>query len=1182
MGKDSSQISLNLENLDAIIQNYMSRIADVNLEGMISSKDYVVAFRNAFGIDKHNGLEKNDKGILCYDLMICQNPLEKEQKQLFYTFFSQKEVYAHKVLLADVYEYYLKNYQGLHVDTMLQIAYSEKEKGTNREKVKDGFFLEFTDDGLKFRTLENKFATLSSFAIEKEIRNKHKKYIKEKAKHYKQLIKPESELTEEEKAGKEKVIEQVFKHIENDIQKLPSICQEEECVTKFGSFVDAFLGEKMPYIDDNKGIDQIAICQNAYRIHLINELAVPGIKRLFFIPVSFPGGKQIGHFVMSTKGDHSLDEEKTIIDKFRVLSFVMLFPLSQINLSSHYIEKARADSIKSAKAAIMSRNMSHNLGSHVMFYIKQRLESVEKIMETGALKELINLRSVEELQKVMQNKAVPGEEMPFLVGLGRFLNYLQERQDFIATVATNYIPYRTTINFKDAIYDELKPEKHALRHNGDAIGRKAANLLLDYIAYSEGFTSSDFIDLWFGDSFNGGTEPGDVPADLREFNVALPGGNLGRQAFFSIMENIIRNTAKHDGHYAVNGKLQFQFDRLSAESIKQGPAIQGYSLRSGEDSGEKMIEDISSGNRLFDASCYTAYENIFHYLGITIKLSKPVEEGTLKDLSKDLARDYLTFDGLMDEECKGLKEIRISAAWLRGQELDNRVPSCEPPAVAIRKTKDGHLQYIICLPKPKKVACIVSTEKWNRLNYNLLEKGVEFFKFDSINDTLIKEMANYEIVAVDKDKEVPQSLFELLQKNVGSRIFRTTMDAPFSPNQAYSEWLRDTFDLKETDIPAISILDGESKNDCLNPNEKVRESGTSERREGYFDNAIVYIRHYSGQPSYRESARRVFKKACFIEAVSGGNTTYRLVRQDRRDEEWYVKIVATGLSKVAIFDERIYGMIMPEGEFEEWTVRTVVNNFFQQNALSNYKQQNIENTFKLFCKSVLIENLKVNSQLARGPIYDELKEIKLGSSYRVNSAKVIKVLSKYISIKEYSKTWKYREAGVWAFNIKVESDSVILIGYNAPVTKQIGPFSGKYKEIELAVIRKKGDKIKIEKLQMPKRGYKFDFISIHQGILDKIYSTLKLDKSEKGKTEREILTSELYNMFSKLSSKKTCDNYLPQFIIHSGRSKPNIEDMPQKQPFLQFSALDHALRDCKYTLVELLNSAHYEESDNHN
>ena len=54
---------------------------------------------------------------------------------------------------------------------------------------------------------------------------------------------------------------------------------------------------------------------------------------------------------------------------------------------------------------------------------------------------------------------------------------------------------------------------------------------------------------------------------------------------------------------------------------------------------------------------------------------------------------------------------------------------------------------------------------------------------------------------------------------------------------------------------------------------------------------------------------------------------------------------------------------------------------------------------------------------------------------------------------------------------------------------------------------------------------------------------------------------------------------LPNFIIHSGRSKPSKNDMPQSQPFVQFAAIDSAVKDCKYTLVELLATAHYEKGN---
>ena len=54
------------------------------------------------------------------------------------------------------------------------------------------------------------------------------------------------------------------------------------------------------------------------------------------------------------------------------------------------------------------------------------------------------------------------------------------------------------------------------------------------------------------------------------------------------------------------------------------------------------------------------------------------------------------------------------------------------------------------------------------------------------------------------------------------------------------------------------------------------------------------------------------------------------------------------------------------------------------------------------------------------------------------------------------------------------------------------------------------------------------------------------------------------------------NDFLEGMIIHSGRSKPNEEDMPQHQPFVQYSAIENAVLDCKYTLVELLDFACFE------
>lgn len=161
-------------------------------------------------------------------------------------------------------------------------------------------------------------------------------------------------------------------------------------------------------------------------------------------------------------------------------------------------EKALKSATKTAKSAIMSRNMSHNLGSHVMAYLKQHLNSVHNIIVDNVLANLVNntklfctteckhinhISSDDYTKKACEQ--LENVALPFLVGLGKFVSYLQERQDFIATIATDYIPYYSEVNFKDSIYDELNPDLRYKRHL-DRSDLETDNILLGNIARSEG------------------------------------------------------------------------------------------------------------------------------------------------------------------------------------------------------------------------------------------------------------------------------------------------------------------------------------------------------------------------------------------------------------------------------------------------------------------------------------------------------------------------------------------------------------------------------------------------------------------------------------------------------------------------------------------------------------------------
>ena len=155
----------------------------------------------------------------------------------------------------------------------------------------------------------------------------------------------------------------------------------------------------------------------------------------------------------------------------------------------------------SAEAAIIARNMSHNIGSHVM----ARLTSE-------------------------QIKANPWKTT-------RFLSYLQQRMDFIARVSTEWPEWREPVFF---VSDLLA-------------GFFDQALLIEGLVRDEGYTNvtfkvktpgcSDWCDYKYINANRAyGVINGLPPPD---FLVGIPGGAIGKQAFYGFLENAIRNSVKH-------------------------------------------------------------------------------------------------------------------------------------------------------------------------------------------------------------------------------------------------------------------------------------------------------------------------------------------------------------------------------------------------------------------------------------------------------------------------------------------------------------------------------------------------------------------------------------------------------------------------------------------------------------
>lgn len=193
-------------------------------------------------------------------------------------------------------------------------------------------------------------------------------------------------------------------------------------------------------------------------------------------------------------------------------------------------------SIRSAIARVMTRNMSHNIGSHVLSrMVDPNSISQESITSDNKLL----YRSIFENElgcyKNVEIERLGDKENFYNKLLATFFSYLKSRQDFLADVVSGRPQIQTTKFF---VNDVMK-------------GIDENRLLLNRISGLENFQ--------YGFSFEGGLIESEIKPDglieySKDVTVAISNDIMGQHAFYVILENIIRNTAKH-GKKADDGKL---------------------------------------------------------------------------------------------------------------------------------------------------------------------------------------------------------------------------------------------------------------------------------------------------------------------------------------------------------------------------------------------------------------------------------------------------------------------------------------------------------------------------------------------------------------------------------------------------------------------------------------------------
>ncbi len=337
------------------------------------------------------------------------------------------------------------------------------------------------------------------------------------------------------------------------------------------------------------------------------------------------------------------------------------------NLIYHheYYHEILSHGTRAAMTAIMSRNLSHNIGSHVISYWNNRLEDQLKRNQRELKKELINLKDTDELPGLYTNeqKIIKSSKELFL--------YIQQRMDFVAELSTSIPCSEMSMDIKKEIVTPFK------KPNDFKYGEQYPEIspLLSYIAHSDG------IDLHKRIKF-------EICNTTINRRVSIPNGVIGIHAVYSILENFIRNAAKY--YKRTDSPLLCDYDIVKEDDIRMLQSK--YSkINDAKNNDDSILTKLNM--HINDPECVISIEEINgqdNFSGdirneISILISEFAERETSSERKKEINRELLElifpgciFDTIIkieiDEKAEFKQDFLVMRLWdLRENSCDNKV-----------------------------------------------------------------------------------------------------------------------------------------------------------------------------------------------------------------------------------------------------------------------------------------------------------------------------------------------------------------------------------------------------------------------------------------------------------------------------------------------------------------------------
>lgn len=313
-------------------------------------------------------------------------------------------------------------------------------------------------------------------------------------------------------------------------------------------------------------------------------------------------------------------------------------------IEDKHTNEMKREASRAAISQVMARNMSHNIGSHVLSRYKSiadfRSETIEEPLQYKAEKLNVN--------PLLNSSFVSHQGVSAATQRAYFNEYLKNRMDFLADVAT------TDPTLESHLY-LLKDVLAGLDKNRILLNRISgldSGIEFDIEVYLKK-DNGELLAIQSDDSSN------DRP-------LAIPNDILGCQAFYIIIENIIRNVTKHskaDERSRGAKTLKFLI-KVVLERYRENPGYYEVSIYdSFHETPAKMSEIVEKRNAMIRDTVLDARTNKLRVVGLgTVEMV--VCAAYLRRVPLDLIEnDFYKLNDQRYAERKGVKIPNVIYAY---------------------------------------------------------------------------------------------------------------------------------------------------------------------------------------------------------------------------------------------------------------------------------------------------------------------------------------------------------------------------------------------------------------------------------------------------------------------------------------------------------------------------------------